>query len=150
MTNYTLATKKCGMLVVTMLSSLLFFSCEVKELEGPKVSLVSLITGSSQKTWIITGTTTNEEDASNQQLSCVVDNLIVFHKSGLAEVYEGETKCNGGDEELVHSSSWTVSEETSAFVWIKEYRILSIAETKMILEFSAQESNTVITLDKVE
>lgn len=150
MTNNSLAMKKCGMLVVTMLSSLLFISCEVKELEGPKVSLVTLIAGSSQKTWIITGTTTNGKDAYNQQLSCVVDNLMVFHKSGLAEVYEGETKCNGGDEELVHSSSWTVSEETSAFVWIKEYRILSIAETKMILEFSAQESNTVITLEKVE
>jgi hypothetical protein len=136
------------MIIIAMLSSMLFFSCGEKE-EEVNVPLTVLIAGSEQKTWVITGNTTNGEDRYSQQEECVVDNLIIFYSNGVAEIREGKTKCGEVGDDLVFSGTWSINEETNEFIWDETFKILNITDDKLVLEYTDPETRTEITLEKV-
>lgn len=139
---------KINMLIVTLFSSILFFSCSKDDGEV-SVPISTLLAGTESKTWIMTANIINGQDAFSQQEKCFTDNHYVFHASGNLDMTEGATKCDAIDDQLIATISWTVNEEKKEITMSEVYKVLSLTEGKMVLEYIDAETNAKITMEKV-
>ncbi|MDO1448550.1 hypothetical protein Q0590_19895 [Rhodocytophaga aerolata] len=124
-----------------------------EEVKPTPYTYSQLLTGTTSKSWRLTGIQLIEEGKQpfsfNIPNDCVYDDLYVFHadKDRTFEIKEGASKCDSNDPDVFFTDTWSIVNATSTINFLLPllpsgtYTLKNLTENSFTMEYYFEEDN---------